>query len=161
MKYLLGVTLALMIATPLYVYTQGQAPAAAGAAAETAGPLSKVVFIDHDAVAQAFAKGGRMVTASDVRVSANRRDKPGQVEVHDKEMDVMYIMEGSGTIVTGGTMVGGKNSSPGQWLGTEITGGTTQKIVKGDVIAIPAGVPHWFKEVQTTLVYYNIKVFKP
>ena len=154
MKYLLGVTLAL-VAMPLFVYSQGAAPA------QPPAPLTTVAFVDHEKVAQALAKGERMVTASDVRVSGNRRDKPGQVEVHDKEMDVVYMIDGSATLVTGGTMVGGKNNSPGQWLGTDITGGTTQQLVKGDVVVIPAGVPHWFKEVQTPINYYLVKVIKP
>ena len=62
-------------------------------------------------------------------------------------MDVLYITDGSATFVYGGKIVGAKNTRPGQWLGTDITGGTTQKLVKGDVVVVPAGMPHWFKEV--------------
>ena len=112
-------------------------------------------------MAAALAKGGALVTASDVLVSGSHREKPGQVEVHDKEMDVLYITDGSATFVTGGKIVGAKNTRPDQWLGTDITGGTTHKLVKGDVIVVPAGMPHWFKEVPGPLSYYVVKVVKP
>ena len=86
----------------------------------------------------------------------------GQVEVHDKETDVIYIIEGSADFVTGGTMVGGKVIRPGQWIGTDITGGKMQHLVKGDMIIVPAGIPHWFKVVTPPEIsYYVVKVVKP
>jgi quercetin dioxygenase-like cupin family protein len=64
-------------------------------------------------------------------------------------------------LVTGGNIVGSKNTRPGLWLGTDIPGGTTQKLVMGDVIVVPAGTPHWFKEVPGPLSYFVVKVLKP
>ena len=58
-------------------------------------------------------------------------------------------------------MEGGKVTSPGQWQGAEITGGETHRIAKGDVFVIPAGVPHWFKEVPKSVSYFVVKVLKP
>ena len=60
--------------------------------------------------------------------------------MHDKEMDVLYITDGTATFVTGGKIVGGKMSRPDQWLGTDITGGTTHKLVKGDVVVVPGSL---------------------
>ena len=154
MKYLLGVVIAL-VAAPIYVYSQNPPPA------QPRTPVSTVIFVDHDRVAAALAKGGGLVTASDVLVSGSHREKPGQVEVHDKEMDVIYVVDGTATFVSGGKIVGAKNTRPDQWLGTDITGGTTQKLVKGDVIVVPAGTPHWFKEVPGPISYYVVKVIKP
>jgi mannose-6-phosphate isomerase-like protein (cupin superfamily) len=154
MRYLLGVAVA-VVAVPVYLSSQTPAPA------QPRTPLSSVVFVDHDKVAAALAKGGGLVTASDVLVSGSHREKPGQVEVHDKEMDVIYVVDGTATFVTGGKIVGAKNTRPDQWLGTDITGGTTQKLVKGDVIVVPAGTPHWFKEVPGPISYYVVKVTKP
>jgi quercetin dioxygenase-like cupin family protein len=118
-------------------------------------------YVDHDKVAAALSKGGSLVTAPNLLVSGSHRDKAGQVEVHDKETDVIYVVDGSATFITGGTMVGGKVSRPGQMLGTEITGGTTHQLAKGDVIVVPAGMPHWFKEVPQQVSYYVVKVLKP
>jgi glc operon protein GlcG len=124
------------------------------------GGSSGVTYVDHTKVAAALAKGGPLVTAPDLLVSGSHRDKAGQVEVHDKETDVIYMVDGTATFVTGGTIVGGKVSKPGQWLGTDIKGGETHHLSKGDVIVVPAGTPHWFKEVPTTVSYYVVKVLK-
>ena len=48
-----------------------------------------------------------------------------------------------------------------QWLGTDIEGGETHHLTKGDVITIPAGTPHWFKEVPKSINYHMVKVLKP
>src|SRR5437870_12941370 len=121
---------------------------------------SKVTYVGHDKVTDALAKGGPLVNAPDLLVSGSHRDKAGQVEVHDKETDVIHVIEGEATFVTGGTMVGGKSTKPGQSLGTDIKGGQTHHLTKGDVIVVPAGTPHWFKEVPTTVSYYVVKVLK-
>lgn len=122
---------------------------------------SGVTYVPHDQVAAALANGKGMVKAPDLSVSGSHRTGPGHVEVHAKETDVFYVMEGSATFITGGTMIGGKNTSPGQMAGTEIQGGETHHLSKGDVIVIPAGVPHWFKEVPQSITYYVVKVIKP
>src|SRR5258708_9455685 len=103
-----------------------------------------VTYVGHDKVAAALSKGGSLVTAPDLLVSGSHRDKGGQVEVHDKETDVIYVVEGTATFVTGGTMVNGKVTKPGQHIGTDITGGQTHQLSKGDVVVVPAGTPHWF-----------------
>jgi mannose-6-phosphate isomerase-like protein (cupin superfamily) len=122
---------------------------------------SGVIHVDPDKVAAALAKGGSLVTRPDLLVSGSHREKAGEVEVHDKETDVLYILDGEATFVTGGQMVGGKVSRPGQWLGSDITGGQTRHIAKGDVFVVPAGVPHWFKEVPKSISYFVVKVLKP
>ena len=119
------------------------------------------VHVDPAKVAEALAKGGTLVTRSDLIVSGSHRDKGGQAEVHDKETDVLYILDGEATFVYGGKMVGGKMTRPDQWLGTDITGGQTFHVGKGDVFVIPAGIPHWFKDVPKSVSYFVVKVIKP
>ena len=108
----------------------------------------------------ALAKGGSLADRPDFKVSGGHRTSGGQVEVHAKETDILYITDGEATFVSGGTMVGGKVSGPDQMLGTDITGGQTAKIGKGDVFIVPAGVPHWFKEVPKSVSYFVVKVIK-
>ena len=120
-----------------------------------------VTYVDHDAVAAAMVKGGALARGSDFTTSAAHRAKAGQVEVHDKETDIMYITDGEATFVFGGTMVGGKQTNPNQWLGTEIQGGEIRHLTKGDVIVVPAGTPHWFREVPAGVNYLLVKVIKP
>jgi len=122
---------------------------------------SGVIHIEPAKLAEALAKGGSLVTRTDLLVSGAFRDKGGEVEVHDKETDVLYILDGEATFVFGGKMVGGKVVRPGQWLGGDITGGQTRRIGKGDVFVIPPGIPHWFKEVPKSVTYFVVKVLKP
>jgi mannose-6-phosphate isomerase-like protein (cupin superfamily) len=117
-----------------------------------------VTYVSHDKVTAALAKGGPMVTAPNLIVQGGHRDKTGQVEVHEKETDVIYVQDGEATFVTGGKMIGGKLSKPGQYLGTEIQGGETHHLTKGDAIVVQAGTPHWFKEVPGTISYFVVKV---
>jgi glc operon protein GlcG len=118
-------------------------------------------FVGHEKVAAALAKQGPIASGPDYSVSGSHREKAGQVEVHDKQTDVMYFVDGTATLVTGGKMVGGKVSGPGQWLGTSIEGGEERKVTKGDVVVVPAGTPHWFKEVPGPISYFVVKVLKP
>src|SRR5690349_5727426 len=117
-------------------------------------------YIGHDKVADALAKGGSLTATKEYTVSGSHRAAAGRVEVHEKETDILYVMDGEATFVTGGTMVGGKMSKAGQWLGTDITGGQTHHLTKGDVVTIPAGMPHWFKEVPKSVSYFVVKVLK-
>jgi quercetin dioxygenase-like cupin family protein len=121
----------------------------------------RVTYVDHDKVAAAFAKGGVLITQTDLNVRGSHRDVAGDVEVHDKETDVIYVVEGEATFVTGGKMTGGKDNGPGQHLGSNIQGGESRHLVKGDVIVVPAGTPHWFKEVPHPISYYVVKVLRP
>lgn len=127
----------------------------------TAATLSaqqpKATYVDASKV----ASGGTLATASDYNVQMLRRTAPGQVEVHTKETDIFYIVDGEATFVTGGTMVGGKETQPNQLRGTSIEGGETHRLKKGDSIVVPAGVPHWFKDIAQPVNYFTVKVIKP
>jgi mannose-6-phosphate isomerase-like protein (cupin superfamily) len=121
-----------------------------------------VTHVDSETVAAALAGGrGGLVATKDFTISGNHRKGPGQVEVHARETDIFYITDGEATLVFGGTVVGGKATGPGQIRGTDIKGGQTQHLKKGDVVTIPAGTPHWFKELATpTISYLTVKVLK-
>jgi len=111
---------------------------------------------------QLFAKPGPLADGPDFTAFITRRTAAGHVEVHLKETDLFYIIDGSATFVTGGTMVGGRKSRPNQMLGTKITGGQTYQLKKGEFVTIPAGTPHWFKDVPASgVTYYVVKVLKP
>ena len=70
------------------------------------------------------------------------REATGLAEVHVKLADFVVVHSGEGAILVGGTMVGGKPSAPGEVRGTSIKGGTLYPVVAGDVLYIPANVPH-------------------
>jgi quercetin dioxygenase-like cupin family protein len=123
-------------------------------------PPTDVVVVDHAKVDAAFAKGMPMLVNSSYKIQAGRRVTGGNVEVHANDTDIFYVTEGEATFVTGGTPVDPKTTGPGEVRAEKITGGTTRKLVKGDVIVVPAGVPHWFTEVKGTFLYFVVKVTK-
>ena len=93
---------------------------------------------------------------------------PGVAAVHFKVSEIYHVMDGAGTLVTGGTMVNAKTrpadsisvkleDGPGA-SGTAIQGGVTRKIKAGDVVVIPAGVPHWFSEIEGSITYVVVRV---
>jgi len=79
-------------------------------------------------------------------------------EIHTLDTDIIYVMEGTATFVTGGTAADTKEIEANEIRGSRIEGGETRQLVKGDVIVVPSGTPHWFKEVSGTFLYYTIKV---
>jgi mannose-6-phosphate isomerase-like protein (cupin superfamily) len=124
-------------------------------------PRSAAVnYVDRDEVNKYFDKAGTFITGPDFEVQGNHRVKAGVAELHVKETDVLYIIDGEGTIVTGGKMIGSNETAPNQLRGTGIEGGETHHLKKGDVITIRAGVPHWFKETGG-IQYFVVKVKKP
>jgi glc operon protein GlcG len=116
-----------------------------------------VTYIDSEKVSATFTKGGPLLETPGYKVHAGRRQGPGLVELHTQETDVFYILDGTATFVTGGTMVDGKLVSPGQMRGTAITGGETHHLKKGDVIIVPNGTPHQFIETSNPFLYFIVK----
>lgn len=91
-----------------------------------------------------------------------RRTGPGRAEVHTALTDVWYVIDGGGTLVTGGTLVNPKKTGPGEFRGSGVAGGIARRIAKGDIIDIPAGAPHWVSRIEgKELVYLTVKVAGP
>jgi mannose-6-phosphate isomerase-like protein (cupin superfamily) len=122
------------------------------------GDDANVTYIAHDQVTAAFAKGMPMLEVGDYKIHASRRDGPGLAEIHTRDTDIAYVLQGSATLVTGGTPVGLKAIGPEELRGSAIQGGDTRQLAVGDVVVIPNGTPHWFKEVKAPFLYYVIKV---
>jgi glc operon protein GlcG len=117
-----------------------------------------VRLIDKERVAAAFVKGEPLIETSDYKVHASHRDAAGQSEVHLAETDILYMLSGSATVVTGGAMVNPVTVQPGEIRGASIKGGERRQLVPGDVMIVPKGVPHWFQAVSGPIDYYAVKV---
>src|SRR5436309_6169432 len=125
------------------------------AAAAVSGGPTPVTYFDSARVNAAFEKGAVLFNDGEsYMVHASRREKPGMAEIHTKDADIVYVLDGTATLVTGGTAVNAKVTEPDELRGTSISGGASQQLKKGDVIVVPAGVPHWFKEVSNPFLYY-------
>jgi glc operon protein GlcG len=129
---------------------------AAKAVSDGAQPKS-ATHIQKDAVNAAFAKNGTLFEASGFKVNASRRDGPGQAELHEKDTDVFYVVKGTATFVTGGKLVDGKTTEPGEVRGARLEGGEARQLAPGDVVVVPAGTPHWFQAVPGAFEYYVVK----
>jgi len=119
--------------------------------------VGAVSYFPSKDVAAAFAKGVPILENGSYKVHASRREKPGMAEVHESDTDIIHVLEGRATFVTGGTVVEGKTVAPGEVRGREISGGEVKTLVPGDVIVVPAGTPHWFRDVKGPFLYYVVK----
>jgi hypothetical protein len=72
------------------------------------------------------------------------RDADGNPEQHDTIIDIVYVKSGEGTLVLGGTMAGRRTTGPGESVGTRLDGGERHPLGAGDIVHIPAGIPHSF-----------------
>jgi uncharacterized protein GlcG (DUF336 family)/mannose-6-phosphate isomerase-like protein (cupin superfamily) len=121
---------------------------------------SPVLFFNKTQVSTSFSKGAVLLdgTNRNYMVHTSRRDNPGQAEIHTLDTDIIYVMEGTATFVTGGTAVDAKEIAPNEIRGSRIEGGEARQLSKGEVIVVPNNTPHWFKEVGGAFLYYTIKV---
>jgi mannose-6-phosphate isomerase-like protein (cupin superfamily) len=99
--------------------------------------LSKHVADDHSS-RETLADYG------DHRFRMLYRDADGNPEQHDAIIDIVMVQSGAGTLIMGGTMIGKRGTNNGEWLGTRLDGGERHPIGPGDIIHIPAGIPHSF-----------------
>ena len=72
------------------------------------------------------------------------RDADGNPEQHDAIIDIVMVQSGAGTLQMGGTMIGKRGTNNGEWLGTRLDGGERHPLGPGDIVHIPAGIPHSF-----------------
>ena len=112
----------------------------------------------RELVEATFETGGLLLDASRYKIDAGRRERPGEVEYHARVTDVMHVLEGSATVVTGGTMLDPREVAPGELRASGAAGGEKHALAEGDVLAIPNGVPHQFVEVSDPFLYFVVKV---
>ncbi len=132
------------------------ATAAAGALPPPAG--DPVTYIGGEKTRAAFAAGMPLTETPAYKVHASRRDAPGLAEVHDRDTDILYVLEGAATLVTGGTVTGEKQTAADERRGDAIVGGKSRSLAKGDLVVVPNGTPHQFTAVTAPLLYYVVKV---
>ena len=120
-------------------------PAAFKTASDLAAALKKRI---ETGTAQASAP---IANEPRYRVNIVHRGKPGVAMAHAtgpaKGTEVHYIIEGAATVVTGGTLVSA----------AAIENGVARHVAKGDVVVIPAGTPHWYKEVDGSVTYLEVR----
>ena len=137
------------------------ARAAVASVAQLSASSSKnpsVATLTASTVKAGFAKGSVLLDRGDYQVHASRREAPGKAEVHQIDTDVFYVLEGTATLVTGGKVPDLAATGPNELRGSRIDGGDIRTIGPGDVVVVPSGTPHWFREVKAPVLYLAVKV---
>jgi mannose-6-phosphate isomerase-like protein (cupin superfamily) len=98
----------------------------------------------------------RLSPKSEYPVFGARRTAAGKAEVHAEFTDVWYVIEGAATLVTGGSVVEGVSTAPGEVRGQSVKGGTSRLIRKGEFAVVPAGTPHWVSGVEGKEILYIV-----
>jgi mannose-6-phosphate isomerase-like protein (cupin superfamily) len=119
----------------------------------------RVHYLNHEKVNAAMVKGEHILEDEGLVLIANRGKQRG-AEMHDKTNHVFIIVDGEAEFVTGGKMIDPKVTAPGQTRGKGIEGGESHHLSKGDIITIPAGTPHQWKDTSKTgsVGYYAVNI---
>jgi mannose-6-phosphate isomerase-like protein (cupin superfamily) len=146
---------------------QAQQPAAPAATTPAPPPGSAGIFKSDAELTAALKKAIAAANGNQVnspialtdqyRINIVHREKAQGALAHEGNTELHYIIEGTGIVVTGGTIMrgaGGANSAT-------IEGGETHAVKKGDVIIVPAGSAHWYKEVTTPITYLEVRWLAP
>lgn len=127
-------------------------------------PATYVSGADIAAVLQKAGAGGSGMNASNVtnsdhyRINVIRRTQAAGAIVHRPGTELHYILEGAGTLVTGGSVV---RPAAGAGGTSTIEGGVTRRVVKGDAILVPEGTPHQYTAVEGSIVYLEVRFNVP
>lgn len=119
---------------------------------------------DLQGMSQALAKQGKPFASRDLTRYGNHytmmamREATGSSEVHEHEADIFVVEAGSATIVTGGKLLNPHTQKQGEIRGTSISGGQRHRLEAGDIIHIPAGVPHQLLIEKAPFDYFVVKV---
>src|SRR5207247_127447 len=133
---------------------RGQGPAGAPAAPAITG--SEVAAMIAKSPSDKNALGQRMLQRGPYRVNMEHRVMGQAAAVHEKEAELFYVIDGSGTIVTGGKLVDEKRTNEANLTGTSIQGGVSKKISKGDWVLVPENIPHQIPNVDHAITVMSL-----
>ena len=95
---------------------------------------------------------GRFVNNDDYRINMIHRTEAAGAIIHEVGTELHYIVDGGGTLVTGGTIV-----RPADGGRPTVEGGTAQEVSVGDAVLIPEGTPHWYSAVNGSVTYLEVR----
>ena len=144
-----------------------QAPKSAGAATfVTTADMADALKSAPNQAAPLIDRPVRVIKAGEHYLGVavvQRMNADQSALVHNNIDEIYYMLEGGGTLLTGGTLVNGKETAssitigPGR-SGTGIQGGESRRVSAGDVVFIPAGTPHMFSQLDGTIRYLTYRV---
>lgn len=124
-------------------------------------PDAQIAAVLRQALQERPGMGVSTITTTDqYRINLITRTEPAGAIVHVPGTELHYILEGAGTLVTGGVVVRSAEGAPGT-----IEGGVAQRVSKGDAVLIPEGTPHQYTAVEGAVTYlevrFNVPVAQP
>jgi uncharacterized RmlC-like cupin family protein len=133
--------LAVLVLAMSTILAQGAAPAAGVHVWRSSDVAARGKALGQKLDAQKAASE-TLATEGNRTFMVAHREGSGIAEWHEKQADIMMISSGEVTMIYGGTMVDAKTTQPGEMRGPSIKGGTEVRLAAGDVLHIPARVPH-------------------
>jgi len=103
----------------------------------------------------------RILQLAPYNANLEYRASVGPAAIHEHEAEVFYVIDGSGTMVTGGKLANEKRTNPENLTGTAIEGGTPREVAKGDFIIVPENTAHWFSAINGAIVLMTLHVPRP
>ena len=180
MKKAFAVAIGAMLAASVVIHAQQPATGGArgrGAAAAGQEPAAPATPAPPPGSAGTYKSGaelmdilkknmsttGQMTTSAvsntdQYRINVVHRVKPAGAIAHAGNTELHYIIEGSGTVVTGGTIV---RPPAGSTALASIEGGVTKHVTKGDVVIVPEGSAHWYKDIEGQITYLEVRWLAP
>ena len=139
------------------------------ALAQSAAPVMKLFSSSTDvtaliAKAKSERKEGQPLVAERIlqlapyNANLEYRAAVGPAAVHEKDAEMFYVIEGGGTMVTGGKLVNESRTNAENLGGTAIEGGSSRPVAKGDFIVVPENTPHWFSAINGQLILMSLHV---
>jgi quercetin dioxygenase-like cupin family protein len=160
----IGIILALTFVTTAALAQQPAAPPSAQTIKTFASSADVMALI---AKAKSERKDGQPTVTEHIlqlapyNVSLEYRTAVGPAAQHEREAEIFYVIDGSGTMVTGGKLVNESRTNSQNLNGTGIEGGMSQAVAKGDFVIVPENTPHWFSAINGTLIMMSLHVPRP
>jgi mannose-6-phosphate isomerase-like protein (cupin superfamily) len=157
---------AVLVLTALVVAPRAQQSPAAGAAPAMTLFASSAEVTALAAKAKAEIKAGQpilvkpIVQAGTYRANLEYRIAVGPASVHEQSAELFYVIDGSATVVTGGTLTEERRTNADNRTGVGISGGTPRRVAKGDVILVPENTAHWFSAIDGTVTLMSVHIPK-
>lgn len=167
LKAMLSVLVVLLASLIAAIAAQTPIPATDVSAADIRATVERAIAAGRtDTPIRTVDAGGHHVGIGVVHRRPGTNIRGGAV--HTMVTEVYHVLEGSGTLVTGGTLVNPRRrdsaasvvvqiNGPGI-SGDAIEGGVRRRVARGDVVIIPAGTPHWWPEVTEAITYTVVRV---
>lgn len=145
--------LAMLVAAPLPAQTTAPARFAAAADVQTQiAAMAKAMKPGQGFAWQPLVQADGDVAALEIW------KRPGRPAVHPAQAEYVMVVDGAGTMISGGTLADATPTRADLTEGSRIVGGTTRTLKPGDVFLVPAGVPHWFGITGDRLVLLGTKL---